>query len=389
MKTVKPQKLTTVPFVEGGNCNQILMQLTKICRKVLFNISGTVTITAQTGPVPIPTMQAGADGTLLIPYLLFLAGKLTFEGSRKDAGKGIKIQNLPVWVLWLEAFILNKGVGPVVNDGGMQGNNFAPGVYNISISFPVNFFDPMTPAAQHVMSYFRPVCYNNQPYWQLTGGNLFAKNYQSNNDSIALTGDTVTPTVLTYTTALTVTATALLVPDEAMNLNDQCADIAYEYLPKFGAKQADFNGIALSDLEIQQYIHLIATNLSAVAGGGTSLVEKGSAILGLANGNIIETDEGTDQLTYAYVQNLIDMDYDLFMTSNSAWPMGLVTIDEYGHNLSQWQRKTFLEANAAQHLIQGNGVPTGAGANFRVVHKTLNLSQSAKAGQKFPKFAGQ
>ena len=42
MKTVKPQKLTTVPFVEGGNCNQILMQLTKACKKILFNISGTI-----------------------------------------------------------------------------------------------------------------------------------------------------------------------------------------------------------------------------------------------------------------------------------------------------------------------------------------------------------
>ena len=390
MKTVKLQKLTTVPFVEGGNLQQILMQLTKVCRKVLFTIKGTITITNLTGTV-VPEIAASTDGTTLFPYLLLLAGKLSFEGTRTDAGKGIKIQNLPIWLLWLEAYMLNDGVGPVVTDGGMSAAGFAAATYNIVINFSVLFYDPMTPTSQHNISFFRPICYNNQPYWQITGGTLFQANYQANSDDVATTGLTTNPSSITYTTALTVYTTAVLVPDMKQSPSDVCADVAYEYNPQYNANAGQFNNVALADLEVQAYIHFITTNRALAGGAGTALVESGVQILGANNNNIVETDIGTDQLNYAYIDNMVAENYEEFMTSVSAIPLGLVVIDEYGHNWNEWQKKTFLQPGAAQHLMNTNGAPQGTpGSNFRILHKTYNLSASAKKSVGvFPRFAGQ
>jgi len=392
MKTVKHQKLTTVPFVEGGNCNQILMQLTKTARKVLFNIAGNVVITNKVETI-VPFVQPAADGTTLFPYLLMLAGKITFYGTRKDKGKGIKIQNLPVWVLWLEQYILNGGVGPVVTDGGMQSAGFVPGTYPISINFAVNFFDPQTPQTQHPITYFYPAQYNNQPYWQITGGTLFQAGFLGNSDGVALTGDTITNSSLSYnnlSNTLSITSTVVLVPDLKLPMNQMTADIAYEYNAQFGVNQAQFNNIALSDLEVQQYIHMITANLAMANDEGTAKTMAGVNILGSSQNGIVETDEGTDQLTYAYLVNLIASDYDEFMVSVSAWPMGLVSIDEYGRNWAEWQKKTFLAPNAAQHIINSNGTPANGGTNFYIIHKTANLGMAMKNSvNTFPKFAGQ
>lgn len=389
-QSVKPQKLTQVNFVEGQNSDQIPFQLGKPCRKVDFCINGTIDITDQAGTI-VPVMGPAADGTVIFPYLLFLAGKLNFFGTRKDAGKGLKINNIPIWLIWFENYLTNKGVGPVVSDGGMQGASFAAGTYTVSIGFTLNFFDPMTPADQHGFTYFRPVCYNSQPYFQIEGGYLYdgGPNFEPRNDNVALTSESTTSPVLDYTLDLTINASAFLVPNFKMAASDQCADMSYEYIGQFDANQSQYNNNNLADLEVQAYIYLFNTDWAEANGAGTNYIEKGSDTLGNANNTIIETDIGTDPIAQVYSANLKSEDYNEFMSSVSAIPDGVRVIDEYGHNWAQWQTKTFLQPGIPQHLVQGNGVPNGSGSNFRILHKSYNLSASAKKKQgTFPRFAG-
>lgn len=389
MLSLKPQRLNKVSFIEGQDANQILLQVQYAVRKMLILISGPIVISAKVGTIS-PTTLPAPDGTTLFPYLLKAMGALTFNGARKDNGKGIKVNNLPVWALWLEAYILNKGVGPVVDDGGMQAAGFAPGTYQVSVSIPVNFFDPKVPVAQQPTSYFRPVCYNKQPFWILTGGTLFQANFQGNTDFVALTGDTTTNASLTYDmSGLTIQTTAYQVPAMKMSPGDQCADIAYEYNFQPDLNNGNYNNVGLADLEVQAYIHMINTDLQPI-GGGTAFGEAGADSFGAANNGIIETDIGTDPIAQPYAVNQKQEDYDEFMTSVSAWPEGVLTIDEYGHNWAQFKTKTFLQPGIATHFVNAYGLTGNNGSNFRIIHKTFQLSGSAKAAVgTFPKFAGQ
>jgi len=401
MKSIKPQKVVSIPFVEGGNLQQIPFQFTKAVRSLKLLLTGSITIASTTGTVA-PSISSASDGTTLFPYLLELFGKITFEGTPLDSSKGVKINNLPLWIFWLESFIQNSGNAPVVDDGGMLKAGFAPATYQISVAVTIPFFDHMTPPAQHPFTYFRPQRYNKQPYFQIVGGTLFGVGANANQDNIALTGDTATPATLVYTTSLVVFASVELVPDMASNPADQCADISYEYNFQPNLNQSQYNNLALADLEVQQYIHLIDTKLVAV-GTGSAMQEVGNMSLGSANNTIIETDFGTDPIAQVYAPNQIQTDIETFLegptstpTSTAGvslpiWPKGLIVIDEYGHNWSEWQKKTCLAPGLASHFIQGNGVPNSTlGSNFRVIHKTANLSATAKKSVgTFPVFAGQ
>lgn len=387
MRVIQPWKLNEVPFVEGADAQQISFQLAKPAKEALLTVHGTVSITNQDNP-PVPTFGAADDGSTLIPYLVQLAGKLTFNGQRKDATPGFKMNNLPVWLLWLESYIENDGVGPTVDDGGMQAASWVEGDYDIEINIPIRFYDPALPEEQQPFSYFRPVCYNAKPTFTLTGGTFFKATYAANKDGVALTNDTASASGLTYTLDLKISMSAYLVQDMAMGQFDRCADPSYEYIPNFDLAQANYNNLNLSDNEFQAFIHLINTDLVAK---GTNYVEKGAATLGDANNGIIETDSGTQRICYDYRRNLVSKDLQEFMTSVSAWPAGLVTLDECGKSFSNWQKKTFLNPNQSQHLVNANGVPANTGSNFRVFHKTYNLSLSAKksVGRKgFPPYVG-
>lgn len=387
--STKPQKLNQVPFVEGNDCQQILFQIQKACKKVLINIAGTITITNLTGVV-VPVLQPASDGTELAPYILPLAGKLNFNGETLDQSKGFTLNNIPMWLLWLEAYILNKGVGPVVSDGGMKAAGFAAGTYNISMNIPIYFYDPMTPAKQHSYTFFRPVTYNKQPYFLLTGGKLFQAEYQAGNDNVALTGDATVPSSLTYTMSLQVTSSAYLVPALKMTSGDKCANPGYEYISQFNLNQTQYNQIGLANLEVQAYIHMINTNRALANGGAGAYTESGADSFGLANNGIVETDIGTDPIALAYAVNIKAQDYDEFMTSVSAIPAGYLVIDEYDHDWSKFQYKTFLQPGIATHFLQSNGTVGPNGSNLRIFHKCWNLSASAKSAVgTFPKFAGQ
>ncbi len=377
MYTEKPIKLTQVNFVESANLKEIPFQLGKACRRLMLTLAGSITITSQTGTIT-PTILPSADGSQIWPYLLSLFGSITFQGSRTDSGKGLKIENIPLSMLWLESFILNKGIPPVVDDGGMANANFVPGTYNISVNVPINFFDPRSPQGQHQITYFRPPCYNKQPFFQIVGGTLFEPNYLANIDNVALTGDTTVPSTLVYTTNLKVSATAYTVPSLAISSGDDCADVAYEYIPLMNVTQAGYNGINLSDNELQMYMTAINTNRAVATGAGASLVEAGIDTMGNALQGLLQTFLGADPVINAYANNVKADDYEEFMTSISAWPAGVITFDMYGHNWKNSKNKTFLAKDAPQFNLGLNGVPGASGSNLRILHKTANMSAVTK-----------
>ena len=380
----KIQKLNAVKFQEGADATAINFQLASACQKVLFNLSGSITISAKTGTI-LKNMIAAADGTTIVPYLVMLFGSISFNGKRTDGQPGIQVQNIPLWLLWWEAYILNGGVGPVVNDGGMAAAGFAAGTYTISIDVPVYFFDPLTPKSQQNFAYFRPVCYDQNPNFIITGGRLFQTNYQANQDNVATTGDTSTAGALTYTLALTISASAVILPALKITGADACADICYEYQKTLqgGANSGNSNNITLASRGVQAYLHMFATNtVNGGAGGNTSLVEQGVDIFGLAANNIVETDAGTKQLLFGYASNIKAHDYDEFMKGPASWPEGALTIDQYGHSFASWESKTFLNPGAPAHIVNSNIQAAVGGSNIRFVNKTYNLSQTAIASKK-------
>lgn len=388
MRTTRPQKVVSIPFKEGVDLDQIPFQLGQAVRKLVMTIKGTVTIASKTGTI-LPAMGADASGkTVLWPYLLALVGKISFQGTRKDSAKGLKWNNIPAWFFWLDYF-LKTGISLNVDDGGMAAASFAAGTYDIEINVPMLFYDPLTPEAQHPFTYFRPPCYNSKPVFQVTGGTLFQEGYQGNRDDIALGGETTTPSTLDYTLDLTVEVGAYTVPDLIVGANDKCGDRSFEYFPLMDATPSDYNGINLSDLELQQYLWLISTNLVPVTGAKNAFVEAGSAgIIGAANNGIIERQFGSVPYMQPYVNNQISEDQAEFMKAGSLWPTGLVLFDDYGHNWSQWKTKTCLKPGLPQNLLQAYGTPDATnGSNFRVVHETVNLSATAKKGVNFPTFA--
>lgn len=397
MKTVKPQTLTQTPFVEQNNLKDIDFNPAYACKRVLFNFAGTITIGTSTGSF-FPTIAQASDGSAPFPYLLQMLGKITFNGTCKN-GKGLKLNNVPLWVLWLLAYIENKGVGPVVNDGGMLAANFAAGTYNISCDVPLNFYDQRTPKSQHSFTYFRPNRYQKGAKFSIVGGQLYSGNYQAGIDGVAVTSDSTSNTnapVFTYTTNIQVSATAYLVPDLKIVATEQCADRAFQYNPLFDLSASDFNQISLEDLEVQQYIIMLLTDLAPSAAGSANMVEAGVDNYGVQNNGIVETAIGTETLAKFYAKNQKAHNYDEFMTSNSVWFQGLLAIDEYDHNWHEFQKKTFLNTNIAQHNINAYGTPGADGSNFRILHTTAQLSDSAKASIRkesvsnglYPRFAG-
>lgn len=391
MKSVKVYKVTSIPFAEGTNLPQTIpYQFTQAVRKMFMTLSGTITIASTSGTVA-PTMVQNSPLSLW-PYLLALFGNVTFQGTRLDSGKGFKMNSVPATLLWFRHF-METGVPLPVSDGGMLAAGFAAGTYNVSICVPVDHFDAKLPKKQHSMSYFRPPCYNKQPFFQIEGGTLFQAGVTGTQlvDNVAITGETATPATLVYTLNLNLTCSVELVPDLKISGNDLCADRSYEYIPIFNATPAGYNNNALADLEIQQYIDMISTDLIQVGGSSTALVEQGSAgILGAANNGIIETDFGTQPISRPYAVDLVPQNVVEFMTGGYALPVGEYCLDEYGHDLSEWQKKTCLQPGLATHFVNGFGIPNSAhGSNFRILHSTLNLSQSAKRSVgTFPPFAG-
>jgi hypothetical protein len=306
------------------------------------------------------------------------------------------IQNFPIWMLWLRAFILNKGVGPVVSDGGMAVAGFAPGTYNISIDFSLQLFNPRMPVSQRSRTYFRPSRYNSKPTFTITGGYLFKSNYQANQDNVATTGDTSMAAALTYNplTSLTVSASAILIPSLKTGPNDLCGDYQFDYQNKTlggNATSTSYNAVELASKGFQQFLYMISTNVvNAGAGGNTSLVEQGADNFGLAENNLVETDAGEKQLTYVYAPNLKANMQTEYMAGQSITPSGLLVIDEAGDNWTSWENKTFLKLGAPAHLINSNGEPQGNdGSNVRFINEVINPSTTYLNSVKLGDYAGQ
>ena len=389
MKATK--KLTLVrggtPFQEGASCLPIAFQPAYACAKVLFNISGTIVIGTKTGNI-YPQFAAAADGTTLIPYLLPLAGTLTFNGTC-NSGKGLKVNGVPIWLLWLENYLENEGNAPVVNDGGMQAANFVAGTYTVSINFNFTFYDPKLPKSQRSMFWYRPSRYGTAQTgssFTITGGKLFqgfGGGYTSNLDYVALTGDSTTACNLLYTalnTTLLVYADAVQIPSFKQSVGDICFDREYEYAGVQPAiKAATSNGIALNDKGVQMYVIAVATNTSPAGGGAsTNLIEQGlSSLFGNSNQGLVDTAKGDTPMTLTTAVNLKADNQDEFMKALSVMPAGVLVFDEYQHNMNEWEQKTWLAQNAPAHIVDLNINPAAGGTNLRVAHITGQPSQPA------------
>jgi hypothetical protein len=387
MFTERPQRINSIPFQENATLQQIPFQLKKAARRVLFNLKGTITISNKAGNI-YPVMGAASDGSTVWPYLLNLMGSLTFNGTRLDGTTGLKINAVPFWALWLRAYLLHLGTPPFVYDGGMQAAGFAAGTYNVEVNVPVEFFDPRTPEPQHMISFFRPVCYNQQPFFQVNAGQLFQAQFQDSNDNVSLTGDDTGS--LTYTTNLVLKTTTYVVPSMAIHAADDCADLAIEYIPNFGLNNSTYNNINTADNDVQAYLHLINTNKVLRGTGANAYTEAGADTMGDGLNGIVQTYLGDNVVVDAYAANVKENDYQEFMASLSAFPAGLLSFDMYGHNWRGAKGKTFLGNGSPQFKINANGQIGAAGSNFRVLHETFMLSAvSKKKMMPFAPYDGQ
>jgi hypothetical protein len=371
MSTAKPhligKKIQTNVFTEGTSMKEFPFQFKHPVGKAMLTLFGNVVISASAACVPAQTAW---------PYLLQLFGLVTFDLTVNDSSKGLKMESIPASMLWEESFE-GYGSGPLVSDGGMAAASFAAGTYAISVAVPILFFDPRTPKNQRPFTYFRPVRYNAKPQIQIDCGTFFKTTATAPDDQHAVSG-----TSMAYTLALNVSLSAWQAPTLKMTAADSCADPSYEYSFIRTASPSDFNAIDLADLEVQAAIRLFNT---AVAEG----VESGINNLGVASPGYIQTRFGADPFNQIYPQDLQNEDQTEFSNA-STWPNGWYTIDTWGSSWEGWIDKTCLAPGLAQHLLDTNGGanPGGDTQNLRMLHKSWNLSTSAKAGVSFPPYAG-
>lgn len=383
MLTLKEQYVQKTNFKEGNNADQLSYQFASPAARTMLTFKGTVVISAVT-PSVAPIMSV-TPGEQIYPYLLKLAGLITFVGKRKDTSKGFSMNTIPAWVLWLDYFI-KTGIPLKVDDGGMAAAGFAAGSYAYEINVPILHYDPRYPQSQQPMQYFRPVNYGEKPYLMVKCGTLFEGQVTDTRDDVAVTGDATGD--ITYTVNGVIRMTTQLCPALRQSPNDVCVDVAHEYIPLLDATPSEYNKNELADTELQNLLTLISTEKVEI-GTGEGLYEKGSNRLGLALDDQILTKLGTVPLMNPYAGNLQSDNQGVFMTAGYQLPAGVYIMDYAGANMSEWETKTMLQPSCPSHQVFGEGSPAPTGSNFYILHQSFNISQAGKLKVGvFPRFAG-